>query len=194
MLRAMLRFRRKRGNTCGYFDCGKRIPDDSFLCAAHYEAWVDGLLDRCPKCGRFKDVMYQRCLDCYIGRPVTRWEPSVEIPTPEKHYQVEYSDAWIDGYMRSDKFFVYILEFDEGDFRIGYTKDLQKQLSEYRTEETSSSPRHNPKLRYLQTIATEKAAELRQDELERLMKSNPDQIHLMISEFHHHMREFGLEK
>lgn len=194
MLRALSRLRRKRGNTCGYWDCDKRIPDDSFLCDTHYEAWVNGLIDRCPKCGRFKDVMYQQCLDCYIGRPVARWEPSVIIPTSKKHYRVEYSDAWIDGYMSPEKFFVYIVEFDEGDLRIGYTDDIRKRLSEYRDKETSSSSGHSPKLHYLQIIATEKAAELRQAELKKLLESNPDQIHLMISEFHRHMRAFGLEE
>ncbi len=138
--------------------------------------------------------MYQQCLDCYIGRPVARWEPSVVIPTPNKHYRVEYSDAWVDGYMTLDKFFIYIIEFDEGDFRIGYTEDLQKRLSEYRDKKTSSSSGHSPKLHYVQIIATEKAAELRQAELEKLLESNPDQIHLMIAEFHRHMRAFGLEE
>jgi predicted GIY-YIG superfamily endonuclease len=190
----MWRFRRKRGNTCGYWDCDKRIPDDSFLCDAHYEAWVDGLIDSCPKCGRFKDVMYQQCLDCYFGRPITQWEPSVVIPTPEKSYQVEYSDVWIDGYMRSDRFFVYILEFEKGGFLIGYTDDIRKRLSEYKDRGTPFSSGDNPKLQYLQIIATEKAAELRQTELEKLIKSNPEQIHLMISEFHRHMHEFGLGK
>ncbi|MFC1943108.1 GIY-YIG nuclease family protein [Chloroflexota bacterium] len=190
----MLRLRRKRGNICGYWDCAKLIPDDSFLCDAHYEAWVSGLIDRCPKCRRFKDVMYQQCLDCYFGRPVAQWEPSVVIPTPKQSYRLEYSDAWIDGYMELDRFFVYILEFGEGDFRIGYTEDIRKRLSEYRNDKTSPPSERNPKLQYLQLIATEKAAELREAELKRLIESNPDQIRLMISEFHRHMREFGLEE
>ncbi|MBI2329122.1 MAG: GIY-YIG nuclease family protein [Chloroflexi bacterium] len=137
--------------------------------------------------------MYQKCLDCYVGRPVARWEPSVVIPVPEKSYQVEYSDTWVDGHMRLDRFFVYIVEFDGGDLRVGHTKDIKKRLSEYRDDKKSSSSGGNPKLQYLQVIATEKAAELHEAELKRLMESNPDQIRLMISQFHHHMREFGLE-
>lgn len=189
----MFKLRRKKRNICGYWDCDKRIPDDSFLCDVHYEAWVDGLVDRCPDCSRFKDTMYEKCLDCYVGRPVARWEPSVEIPPPKKEYQVKYSDVWVDGFMRLDRFFVYIIEFDEGDFRIGYTKDIKKQLSEYRADRKSSPSGCKPELQYLQIIATEKAAELHVDELKRLMESNPDQIRLMIFEFHRHMREFGLE-
>ncbi|MBA7701921.1 hypothetical protein ES703_110669 [subsurface metagenome] len=138
--------------------------------------------------------MYRLCLDCYVGRPVAQWEPSVMIPTQKKDYRVEYSDAWIDGYMELERFFVYIVEFDEGNFHVGHTKDMRKRLSEYRDDKTSPSSGRNPKLQYLQLIATEKAAELREAELKRLIESNPDQIRLMISEFHRHMREFGLEE
>ena len=186
-------FWRKKKNICGYCDCRRRIPEGSVLCEGHYNKWVDGLIDRCPKCGRFKDVMYQMCLDCYFGRPVKPWKPSAELPPQSKTYKVQYSDAWVDGYMRPDRFFVYILGFDEGGFYVGHTTDLRKQLSEYRDDRTSSAAGRNPKLQYAQIIATQKAAEMREAELKRLIDSNPDQVRLMISEFHRHMREFGLE-
>lgn len=137
--------------------------------------------------------MYRLCLDCYVGREVAHWEPPVLIPTQKQYVQVELSDVWIDGYLRADRFFVYILELGKGDFYIGHTKDIRKRLSEFRGEKTPSTAGGNPKLQYLQVIATEKAAELREAELKRLMETNPSQIHLMISEFHRHMREFGLE-
>ncbi|MFC2016591.1 GIY-YIG nuclease family protein [Chloroflexota bacterium] len=185
--------RRKNKNICGYWDCKKHIPNDDFLCAEHYESWSDGLIDRCPKCGRFKDIMYQLCLDCYFGRTVAPWEPPAVIPAQKQHYKVEYSDAWIDGHMRPDRLFVYILQFDNGDFYVGHTAELGKRFFEDTNQQTSSTAGGNPKLQYLEIVATKKAAELREDELKRLIDSNPSQIHLMIANFHKHMSELGLD-
>ncbi|MDP2729582.1 MAG: GIY-YIG nuclease family protein [Dehalococcoidales bacterium] len=184
-------FRRKNKNVCGYWNCSKRIPDDQFLCAEHYEVWQDGLIDRCPKCTRFKDIAYQVCLDCYFGRPVASYKPPVEIPAREKEYKVAYSDAWIDGYHRPDRFFVYLLEVDDGTLYIGHTRDLSKQLSEYRKQGKSTNPGKTFKLQYVQIVATEEAAELRESELRRLILTNPDQIQAMISDFRSHMRKLG---
>ncbi len=185
---------RRNKNICAFWDCKKRIPDDDFLCDEHQEKWVAGLIDRCPKCGRFKDIAYQLCQDCYFGRPVSPWEPPAEIPVPKRQYKVEYSDVWEDGYLRPDKFFVYILELDEGDFYIGHTADLTKQLSEHRDSEKSATAGRSSKLQYLQIVATQKAAELREVELKRLMLSNPEQIRLMIADFRLHMRELGYKQ
>lgn len=176
--------KKKKENTCGYCECNRRSLENHFLCAEHYEDWVAGFLDRCPKCGRFKDVMYRLCFDCYFGRPVTPWKPLEVFPTPEKtQNRVEYSEAWVDGYMRRDRFFVYILEFDDGSLFVGHTTDLSKGLSEHREQKMLSGTRRSPKLQYVQIVATEKAAQLRQAELERLIKSNPNQIHLMVADF-----------
>lgn len=187
-------FWRRNRNKCGHWDCNKRIPEDDFLCEEHHEKWAEGFIDRCPKCSRFKDVMYRLCLDCYFGRPVKAWEPSVEIPTPEKTPKVELSDVWVDGYMRSDRFFVYILELDDGVLYVGHTTDLRKHLADHRDEKTLATARHNPKLQYVQIVATREAAEEREVELKRLIESNPGQIHLMVSDFTGRMRELGYKK
>ena len=185
--------RRKSGNICGYWDCNKRIPDNDFLCTEHHKAWADGLLDQCPKCSRFKDIMYQLCLDCYFGRRVAQWKPLVAIPTQKQAYKVEYSDAWVDGHLRPDRFFVYVLQFDEGYFHVGHTADLRERLAEHGFQKKSPAAGRNPQLQYLQIVATQKAAELREDELKKLIESNPDQVRLMISHFRDQMRELGLE-
>ena len=138
--------------------------------------------------------MYQLCLDCYFGRPIKPWKPSAEIPTRKQAYKVQYSDAWTDGFMRRDKFFVYILELDDKVLYVGHTTDLHEQLSEYRKQKTSSLAGRDAKLQYVQIVATQKAAELREDELKRLIKSNPDQIHLMIADFRGQMRELGYKE
>jgi len=183
---------RKRRKTCGHYDCKKRIRDDEFLCPEHYQGWIDGLIDRCPNCGRFKDVMYRLCLDCYVGRQVAPWEPSVPIPEPKQRYRTEYSEAWIDGYLRPDRFFIYILEFDDDELCVGHTTDIRKRLAEY--EKPGLTRGRSPELQYLQIVATERAAELREAELKRLIESNPQQIRLMINDFRGHMGGLGLKQ
>lgn len=117
------------------------------------------------------------------------------MSTPKKQYhRIEYSEAWIDGYLRPDKFFVYILEFDDGSFYVGHNNDLYKDLSQYREQKTSPTAGHNAKLQYAQIVATQRAAELREAELKKLISLNPDQIHLMILDFYSHMRDLGLEE
>jgi len=137
--------------------------------------------------------MYQLCLDCYFGRPFAHWEPPAVIPAPKQTYKVEYSEAWTDGYMEPERCFVYIVEFDDENFYVGHAPDMRKRLSELGAQGTSSTAGRNPKLQYLEAAATQRAAELREDELKRLIDSNPRQIRLMITRFHGRMRELGFE-
>ena len=89
--------------------------------------------------------------------------------------------------------FVYILELDGGGFYADYTADLRKRFAEHKAQKIPSSAGRNPRLQYVQTIATQRAAELRVAELKRLIESNPEQIRLMIKDFRAHLRESGLE-
>lgn len=182
--------RKESRSACGYWDCEKHLPDNQFPCPEHYKEWEEGTLDRCPKCGRFKDVQY---LDDYFGRPVTEWEPSVAIPAPKQYYQVEFSEDWTDGYMMPERVFVYILEFADGGFYSGNTTDMRQRLAEHRDAKIPLTAGRNPKLQYLEIVATQKSAELREAELKRLVESNPRQIQLMVSKFHDHMVEIELE-
>ncbi|MEE8413944.1 MAG: hypothetical protein V3R96_05275 [Dehalococcoidales bacterium] len=179
---------RKR-NVCGYWDCKTSIPDDEILCPEHREKWALGLIDRCPQCQRFKDIMYYKCQDCYVGRKVKTVEVSATVPEPNQKYRVEYSDEWSDGYLRGDRSFVYIIGFEQGPLQVGQTTDVKTRLSELRAQEKPSQK--NPRLEYLESAANEKAAEMRVVELKRIVETNPGQIEAMILEFHHHMGEFG---
>ena len=94
---------------------------------------------------------------------------------------------------RSRRFFVYILEFDEGNFYVGHTKDIRKELAENRNAKILSTAGRNPRLQYVELAATVRDAEVREAELKRLVETNPEQIQMMVSEFHRLMREFGFE-
>jgi predicted GIY-YIG superfamily endonuclease len=186
-------FWRKKKNICEYWDCNKGIPDDDFLCAEHYQKWIDASIDKCPKCNRFKDITERLCLDCQLGRQVKPKKLPAETPKP-KQYRKGSSEAKTDGYVRPGRCFIYILEFGEGDFNIGYTADVYRQFPELREQKNSATAGHKARLQYLELAVSEEAAKLREAELKILIKTNPDQIRTMASDFHKHMRELGLEK
>jgi len=137
--------------------------------------------------------MFQLCLDCYFERPATPWKPLAEIPAPRRYYKVEYSDAWTNGDKMPGRCFVYILGLTDGDFYVGHTTDMRKRFAEHREAKIPSTAGRNPKLRYMEIVATQKSAELREDELKRLIETNPSQIHLMLNKFDEHMVKLELE-
>jgi len=106
---------------------------------------------------------------------------------------VEHFDAWIKGDKRADRFFVYILKLDNGDFYVGQTRELRERLSEHRDNKTSSTAGRNPKFQYFEVLPTREAAELREAELKRLKDSNPRQIRRMIIGFQDIIRELEWE-
>jgi predicted GIY-YIG superfamily endonuclease len=185
---------RRKKNICGHWDCNKEIPDGDFLCTEHHEKWVDGLIDRCPKCGRFKDIKYYLCLDCYFGRPIKKRKAPAAIPEPKQYPRIEFSDAWTDGYMSHNRRYIYVFEFDDEVFYVGHTADISEVLSKFRERTESSIVAHNPRLQYIEAAVSEEAAELRESELKKMILSNPDQMRMMATDFHNRMRELGLEE
>ena len=101
---------KKEENICGYWSRNKRVRDNQFLCREDYEDFRDGLLDRCPVCGRFKDREYDLCLDCYNGRPIKTWRPSNKVHSLDRNDNIEHSVAWGKRDAESERFFVYILK------------------------------------------------------------------------------------
>ncbi len=180
-------------NKCGYWECDGRIPPDHFLCLEHYEDWQDGFIDECPRCGRFKDAYYELCLDCAYHRPVVHWKPPVAIPHGKRRYDLEHSDAWNKGDKQANRFFVYILKLDNGEFYVGQTRELRERLSEHRDKKTYSTAGHSPRLQYFEVLPTREAAETREAELKELKDSNPRQIRHMIIGFQDLIREVKLE-
>ncbi len=184
---------RKSKNICEYWECNKESSGGDFLCTAHHEKWLDGLIDRCPKCGRFKDVIYDMCLDCYVGRRVKRQKPAKVIPKRKQYPRIEYSETGTGGYPGHDRYFIYVIELDDGVLYVGHTMDIHSRLSELRKKKKSSTVEHNPRLQYLEAVASAEDAEARESELKRLVQSDPSQLRAMASDFQRHMRELGLE-
>ena len=178
---------------CGYWRCNRAIAPNHFLCAEHFEDYRDYLIDRCPTCGRFKDAMYELCLDCANKRTFTQWKPPVKIPTMHRRYSIEHSKAWEKADKQKDRFFVYACKLDGGEFYIGQTGELRERMSEHRDEPKSPIYGRNPKLQYFEILPNRKAAESREVELKRIRDSNPRQLRRMILAFKDLIRELDVE-
>ena len=62
-------------NQCQFWDCNESIPGHHFLCYDHYIQHGAGMIDECKSCGRYKDVDYDVCLNCY-RQTASAWAPS----------------------------------------------------------------------------------------------------------------------
>lgn len=169
---------------CQYWNCSKNIRANHFLCAEHYEDYEDYVIDKCPECGRYKDIEYNVCKDCYAT-------PKKKSITRESYPQikVEHSKAWEKGDQGVEKFFVYILKDDKGSFYAGQTRDLRIRLGEHRDGKTKTTSGRNLKLQYFEEVSSRKSAELREVELKQLLNSNDRKIRKMIQDFQDRVRE-----
>ncbi|MFH1382812.1 MAG: GIY-YIG nuclease family protein [Chloroflexota bacterium] len=188
----------RKGNACAYWDCKKSIPDDEVLCLDHYHAWTNGAIDRCPKCGRFKDKTNRLCLDCHFGLPVNPRKPPDNIPPPKQVPEVKYKKLQLEEYTRPGRFYVYILEFGREEFYIGHANnmgELRRRFSRHKKLRTiDAAVQVKPRLQYLEIVPTERAAELRDAELKELLKTDPGQVHRMIDDFYREMRELDIKE
>lgn len=183
----------KRENICAHFECNKRIRNDHFLCQMHFMMWEDGFVDQCPKCGRFKSAIYELCLDCYEGQQVIPWEPPTAIKGKVHQPDIEHSNVWTKADQGVNRFFVYILKSDDGDFYVGQTRELRERLSEHRDKKTKSTSERRFTLQYFEIWPTRRPAEIREAKMKQLVKDNPRQIRRMIIGFHDLIKEVKME-
>jgi len=168
---------------CQYWNCSKNIRANHFLCAEHYEDYEDYVIDRCPKCGRYKDIEYDVCKDCYAA-------PKKSIAKASyPQVRVEHSKVWEKGDQGVEKFFVYILKNNTGEFYAGHTRDLRARLGEHRDGKTKSTSGKNLTLQYYEILNSRRAAEQREVEFKRLITSNERKVRIMIQEFQDLHRE-----
>jgi predicted GIY-YIG superfamily endonuclease len=173
--------RNNKENVCAYAGCNKHIENPKyFLCPEHHERRKEGIIDQCPKCGKFKDAHYKQCLDCYHHLPIKKWTPPADFATPV----VEHSHIWDKGDKDTNRFYAYILKLDGGKFYSGHTRDLRERVGEHIDGLTASIKGLNPRLQYFEIFGTRDEAAIREAELKKLIESNPRQIRLMVNWFH----------
>ncbi len=79
---------------CGFWDCMEEVDEGMSFCREHARKLNFGLIDKCSKCGRYKDVRQKLCPDCNYGRPVAGWKISsrnldeIGVQEPEKPAKV----------------------------------------------------------------------------------------------------------
>ena len=176
-------------NKCKFWNCNRSIRPGHFLCPEHYEGWQDYEIDKCPKCGRYKDEEYDMCLDC--RRKTSTARNSRIQKTPNSNYRVEHSDKWRNQNKGDSKFFVYILKFTDGKYYVGHTDNLRVRLAEHRDGKTRSTANKKFDMQYYEIFNNRKDAELKEVELKILKDNNERKLRQIILDFQDIQRELN---
>jgi len=180
-------------NICQYWNCRRRISPEHFLCLEHFWYWDEYLIDRCPECGRYKDVEYELCLECYNKLTSTHYSKFSKNQTMGGKYRLEHSRKWEQKDKETERFFVYILKDEKGKYYVGQTRDLRARMSEHRDGKTRSTAGHKMKLQYFEEYKDRKSVELREAELKEMIDRNERKVRNMIIEFQDRIREIKPE-
>ena len=173
-----------KSKICLFWNCDVAIRADHILCYNHYGEFEDGLIDECPGCGLAKYEQYPECLKCYNTSARTARTGRTPLKSPaNRWYKPEYSEAWEKGDATANRFFVYILKLDGGEFYAGQTRELRERLSEHRDGGTKSTAGRNPKLVWFGMLPTRDAAAAAEVELKKLVDSNPREVRRMVIGF-----------
>ena len=164
--------------TCQFWNCNINIRSNHFLCAEHYEDYLEYLIDKCPKCGRYKDAGFDVCKDCYG----TLKKRSVD-KISNSSIRIEHSKAWERGDQGVEKFFVYILKDEKGEFYSGHTRDLRIRYGYHTDGKVKSTSGRKQKLVYYETLSSRQHATSREVELKKLINTNPFKIRKIIQDF-----------
>ena len=170
---------------CPFWDCKTRIGANRSFCDQHRTESKKGLIDKCPGCGRDKYKRYGECLDC-SSKPQRR---SAQATVTNRKHNPEYPAAWEKRDASADRFFVYILKLDGGEFYAGHTRQLRERLSEHRDGRTKSTAGRDPKLVWFGMLPTREAAIAAEVELKKLVDRDPREVRRMVIDFQDLARE-----
>lgn len=107
------------------------------------------------------------------------------IPNPYK--------AWEKEEEKEDIFYVYILNFDNGSYYIGHTRELGERILEIRNDNNISGFGKEPKLQYFEIHPNRQAAMIREAEIKEIYKNNNREISRMITCFSDLVKELDFE-
>jgi predicted GIY-YIG superfamily endonuclease len=149
---------------CAYIGCKRGVPSNYYLCKEHFKDEQDGIISKCPECGRYKDAEYELCFECYKKRP------------NKESKKAKIVDS-------AGRYFVYILKLDNGDYYVGETDSLRERIEEHKDGKTITTKGRNPVLQYFEIVMGRDAAIKRESELTALNKVNNRLVRKMINEF-----------
>ncbi|MCH8818372.1 MAG: GIY-YIG nuclease family protein [Chloroflexi bacterium] len=168
--------------TCSYWDCDVAIKDNHFACRDHWEASLEGDLDKCPNCDDLKSAAYELCRPCEVKK-----SPGIaESRTP---YETGASPAWAAGDEGVDAFYAYILKIDPTTtdnriFYAGQTRNLRIRMTEHRDGSGPKSTKdRNPRLIWFTELPTRETAMEVEVELKNLIARNPREVRKLAMAF-----------
>ena len=107
------------------------------------------------------------------------------IPNPYK--------AWEKENEKEDLFYVYILNFNNGSYYIGHSRELRTRLLEIRNDNNISDFGKEPKLQYFEIHPNRQAAMIREAEIKEIYKNSNREIVNMITHFSELVTELDFE-
>ena len=175
---------------CEFWSCQEEIRDDHFLCLDHYSRFKEDSINECPSCGRYKDALYETCLECNakLSPRTTR-----ESRAPYRIHR-DVDPAWEAGDAEATSFFAYVLKLDDGQFYVGQTRDLRARLMEHRdgTGAGATKGKH-PKLQWFSVMSTRPEAIEMEKKMKALLKRNPREVRKLIIQFRDMYEELGFD-
>ena len=171
---------------CEFWECSVRVRQGHFLCLAHYNDQRDGLIDKCSGCGKYKDAQYEFCLRCFHSKKKGSATPQRQN---QSQYRKESSPAWQARDATAERFFVYILKLNDGNFYAGQTRELRERLSEHHDGLVPSTSKKEPKLVWFAALPSREAAASTEVDLKKLIDANPREIRRMVIGFSDMVRE-----
>ena len=150
---------------CARVGCVEFVSYDRPLCELHWQEFNEFRLSECAQCHRFDDMLLDLetvtedvslCFDCARG---------VEVPVHD-HGAVERPSQYL-----------YILTLDGGDYYLGQTGDLERQVEEHYHGQFPSTAGRHPQLVWSERwIGPSVALQQRMDELTGLLSENPSAV------------------
>lgn len=163
---------------CQYWSCEQVIKEKYVLCYDHYGDFSEGLLNKCPNCGKFKKVLYDLCLSCAQGL-----QGGVRTTT-----QIERDPAWEKKDAEASEFFVYILKQNgKPRFYIGHTRDLEERMMEHSEDKVPSTKGRTPKLYYFERQESRESAAMREAQLKELFEKDERELRKIIVQFQNYL-------
>ena len=101
--------------------------------------------------------------------------------------------AWEKENEKEDPFYVYILNFDNGSYYIGHSRELKERLLEIRNDNNIADFGKEPKLQYFEIHPNRQAAMIREAEIKEIYKNSNREIGNIITRFSELVRELDFE-
>ena len=123
---------------------------------------------------------FLRVINAYVSAP-----PARESRRPAAAATVERDDREFAADQDVDRFFVYILLLNNGEYYIGQTREIEERMHEHLHGMSKSTAGREPKLQWFTTVDTRREAAALEAELERLNRhpASRRQITRLVTDF-----------